>query len=62
MEEQYAEDVSEGYIRNDTAFLTLLKRYGTCRFGFKSEELVKYIRQFDLLDLHWDGTHWRVHI
>lgn len=57
----YAEEVSEG-LSNDLPFISLLKRYGICRFGFKNDELVKYVRDFKLLDLHWDGTHWKVHI
>ena len=61
-EYQYAEEISEGYMNNDTLFLQFLNRYNVPRYGFSLEEIIKYVKAYyPKLDVYMSDK-WRVRV
>lgn len=61
-EYQYAEDIEEGYMKNDALFLQFLNRYDVPRYGFSLEEIVKYVNAYCPKLTLCISDRWRVHI
>lgn len=61
-EYQYAEEVEEGYARNDALFLQFLNRYNVPRYGFSLDEIVKYVKEYYPKLNVYKGDKWRIHI
>ena len=61
-EYRYAEEIEEGYARNDALFLQFLNRYNVPRYGFSLEEIIKYVKAYyPKLDVY-RGDKWRVRV
>ena len=61
-EYQYAEEIEEGYMKNDALFLQFLNRYNVPRYGFSLEEIIKYVKAYyPKLDVY-KGDKWRVRV
>ena len=61
-EYHYAEEVEEGYARNDGLFLQFLNRYNVPRYGFSLEEIVKYVKTYYPKLNVYKGDKWRVRV
>ena len=61
-EYRYAEEVEEGYARNDALFLQFLNRYNVPRYGFSLEEIVKYVKAYYPKLNVYKGDKWRVRV
>ena len=61
-EYQYAEDIEEGYAKNDALFIQFLNRYNVPRYGFSLEEIVKYVKAYYPKLNVYKGAKWRVRV
>ena len=61
-EYRYAEEIEEGYARNDALFLQFLNRYNVPRYGFSLEEIIKYVKaHYPKLNVYISDK-WRVRV
>lgn len=61
-EYHYAEEIEEGYARNDALFLQFLNRYNVPRYGFSLEEIVKYVKAYYPKLNVYISDKWRVRV
>lgn len=61
-EYMYAEEISEGYMKNDALFLQFLNRYNVPRYGFSLEEIVKYVKAYYPKLTVYLSDKWRVRV
>lgn len=61
-EYQYAEEIEEGYARNDAVFIQFLNRYNVLRYGFSLEEIVEYIKAYYPKLNVYRSDKWRVRV
>ena len=61
--EEFADDIEHGYARNEAIFTIFLNRYNVPRYGFSTDDILKYIKAFNLdLNVYMIDNKWRIKI